>query len=396
MPEYELADEYFNRSCRTVAGTPRELMPVLYGVFCRKPGVMAGVKDVGDFLAGKCPGPLTVRALPDGERFEANQIVMTLEGPFGQLVTMETTCLGLLSLSAAAANMAAIVEAAGDVPVIDMAARHYPPELVEAIALAAAIGGAAGTSTPSGHSVVHERFGIGDERIQVGRQAPRPFGLYGTIPHSLNAVFGGSSIESAAAYRERCPDVPLIVLLDFEGREREVCAEAARRFSYELAGVRLDTPANRIHQGGHEKVPPALEMRVLSQARDRAAAMAALARYGAGPGVTIEAVYAIRDLLDSLAAKSAKIVVSSGFDLDKVRAFRACNAPMDSIGTGSWVAFSTFTSDILKVCEDGQWLDRCKVGRREELIDLPDLPVILQKEGPTDEHESTRTDRVME
>jgi hypothetical protein len=55
-----------------------------------------------------------------------------------------------------------------------------------------------------------------------------------------------------------------------------------------------------------------------------------------------------------------------------------------------------FTSDILRICEDGQWIDRCKAGRREELIDLPDLPVILRKEGPTDEHESTRTDRVME
>jgi hypothetical protein len=52
---------------------------------------------------------------------------------------------------------------------------------------------------------------------------------------------------------------------------------------------------------------------------------------------------------------------------------------MDSIGTGSWVEFSTFTSDILKVYEDGQWGDRCKAGRREELADLPDLPVILQK-----------------
>jgi len=379
MPRYDLADEYFNRSYETVAGTPRENLSVLYGLFCRTPGIIAGAKDLADFLNGQCPGPLTVRALPDGEPFEANQLVMTLEGPFGQLVTMETTCLGLLSLSAAAANMAAIVAAAGQVSVIDMAARHYPPELVEASALAAAVGGAAGTSTPAGHSVVQERFGLGDGRIQVGQQSPRPFNLYGTIPHSLNAVFAGSSIESAAAYLENCPGTPLTVLLDFEGREKEICTEAVRRFSHELFAVRLDTPANRIFQGGHEKVPPALEMRVLSQTPDRPAAMAALQQYGAGPGVTIEAAYAIRDLLDSLGARSTRIVLSSGFNLEKVRAFKAANAPMDYIGTGSWVQFSTFTCDVLKVFEDGQWIDRCKAGRREELVEIPDLPILLQK-----------------
>lgn len=379
MARYDLADEYFNRSYETVAGTPREEIPVVYAVFCRQPGMMAGVKDVADFLHGRCAGPLTVRALPDGERFEPLRIVMTLEGPFGQLVTTETTYLGLLSLSAAAANIADIVEAAGDASVIDMSARHYPPELVEAIALAAAIGGAAGTSTPSGHSVVHERFGTGDGRIQVGRQPPRYFNLYGTIPHALNAVYQGSSIESAAAYLEKHPEVPLTVLLDFEGREREICAEAVRRFGYQLSAVRIDTPANRIIQGGHNNVTRSLEMRVLSQARDRTAAMDALTRYGAGPGVTIEAAYAIRDLLDSMGAKSTRIVLSSGFDLDKIRAFRAASAPMDFIGTGSWVKFSAFTSDIIRVFEDGKWVDRCKAGRREELIEVPDLPVVLAK-----------------
>jgi len=69
-----------------------------------------------------------------------------------------------------------------------------------------------------------------------------------------------------------------------------------------------------------------------------------------------------------MGCKSTKIVLSSGFNLDKVRAFRAANAPVDYIGTGSWVAFSTFTSDIIRVFEDGQWVDRCKAGRREEVI----------------------------
>ncbi len=380
MPKSDLADEYFNRSYDTVAGTPLEKMPVRYAVFCRQRGLLCGVTDVLGLLNGRCEGPLTVRSKLDGQWFEPNEIVMTLEGPFGELVTLETEYLGMLSLTGAATQMAAIVEAAGDVPVIDMAARHYPPELIEPIAVAAAVGGAAGTSTPRGHLGVVERFGVGENRIQIADGDPREFRLYGSIPHALNAVYNGNSIESAAAYHERCPDVPLTVLLDFEGREREVCAEAVARFGSSLHAVRLDTSGDRVHQGGHEKPNRALEMRILSsQVRDRAAAQQALDQYGFGPGVTIEAAYGIRDLLDSLGAKSVKLILSSGFTLEKVRAFRAATAPMDAIGTGSWVQFSMFTSDIIEVYDNDQWQPRCKAGRRESLTEPPDLPVIFTK-----------------
>lgn len=374
------SDEYFNRSYQTVVGTPREHVPVVYAVFCRQTGVLCGVTDALAAIDAHCSGPVTVRSLADGDRFHARQVVMTIEGPFGQLVTLETIYLGHLSLSGGATNMAAIVEAAGHIPVIDMGARHYPPELAGPLAVAAAVGGAAGTSTRVGHAAVHERFGVGDERIRIGPRLSTPFRLYGTIPHALNAVYGGSSIESAAAYRERCPGVDLTVLLDFEGRERDVCAEAVKRFGSDLKAVRIDTPGNRIHQGGHARAERALEMRILSQAADRAAAQAALDKYGFGPGVTIEAAYGIRDLLDSLGARHTRVVVSSGFDAAKVRAFRACDAPMDAIGTGSWMAFAMFTSDIIRVYEDGRWVPRCKAGRREELVDADDLPVTLQKE----------------
>src|SRR5262249_47894511 len=159
----------------------------------------------------------------------------------------------------------------------------------------------------------------------------------------------------AAAYHARFPEEPLTVLIDFEGRERDVVNEAVQRFGSSLHAVRLDTPGNRIHQGGHERPNRALEMRILSQVPDRAAAQQALDRYGFGPGVTIEAAYGIRDLLDSIGARATKLVVSSGFDLEKVRAFKSCHAPMDAIGTGSWVGFSVFTSDIIGMFENGEW-----------------------------------------
>ncbi len=377
MAKNDLSDEYFNRSYTTVAGTDYDHRLVGYGIFAREAGRLCGVQDVLEMIRRRCPGPVTVRGRADGYVYGSGEIVLTIEGPFGQLVTLETQYLGMLSLSAAAWNMGRIVEAAGGIPVIDMSARHYPPELIPRIAMAAAVGGAGGTSTRAGYAEVQARYGVGKEKIRIGDESPRDFKLYGSIPHALNAVHEGNSIESAYAYHQRCSEVPLTVLIDFEGRERDICSQAVSRFGRDLHAVRLDTAANRIHQGGHEKPTRTLEMRILSQVTDRPAAMAALERYGFGPGVTIEMVYAIRDLLDSLGAKSTRILVSSGFDLEKVQAFVACKAPMDAIGTGSWVDFAMFTSDILRVYEQDQWVPRCKAGRAEELHEPPDLPVLL-------------------
>ena len=378
MRRSELADEYFNRSLSVVAGTPREHTRVRYAVFCRQSGVLAGVDAVLRLVRARCGPDVRVCGKSDGQAFAPLEVVLTLEGPFGQLVTLETEYLGYLAWSAAAANMAAIVEAAGDIPVIDMAARHFPPELSPGIGVAAAVGGATGTSTAAGHAEAHVRFGIGAEQVQVAGRPPRDFKLYGTIPHALNAVFEGDSVESAVAYHDRYPDVPLTILVDFEGTERDVISAAVRRFGSALQGVRLDIAGSRVHQGGHEKANRALEMRILSAVSERAAAQAALDRYGFGPGVTIESVYNARDLLNSLGARQTQIVVSGGFTPEKARAFMACRAPMDAIGTGSWVQFAPFTSDIVKVHDGTSWVTRCKAGRADEFHEPEGLPLLLE------------------
>ena len=82
-----------------------------------------------------------------------------------------------------------------------------------------------------------------------------------------------------------------------------------------------------------------------------------------GNGVTVEATYVMREFLNSIGAKNVKIVVSSGFNRNKVKAFREAGAPMDFIGTGSWLKFTMFTADISDVWENGAWKPRLKVGR---------------------------------
>ncbi|MCA9243253.1 MAG: hypothetical protein KDA32_04800 [Phycisphaerales bacterium] len=379
MPQLPISDEYFNRSAAVVVDSDYHHKRVRYCVFCRDSGVLCGVNRALTWIRQQCLGPLTVYAKDDGDRFEPYEAVMVIEGMYGELVNLETTYLGMLAFSRAATEMARITEAAGDIPVVDMAARHYPYEIIEQTAYAAAIGGAKGTSTLAGHRYVMRWLGSGNpDEIRVGSSV-HEYKLYGSIPHCLNAVYEGSSIRAAEAYVQRFPQIPLTVLIDFEGRELDVCREAAARFGDKLFAVRLDTHGGRIHQGGHAEPTKEFTERVLADAPDPAAARAALDRYGFGPGVTIESVFNTREALDKAGAAHTRILVTSGFDAQKVTAFRNCRAPFDGVGTGSWVGFLVFTSDITHVLENGEWRDRCKAGRGEQ-IKVPHFstPIIRQ------------------
>ena len=380
MTKFNLSEDYLNKCSDTVAATPHEHLPVRYAITCRRGGMMCGVADIVDLLNDHCNGPLTLRGKADGERFAAGEVVLVLEGPFGELVPLETLCGGILSLSAAAANMAELVEAAGDsIRIIDTSARRYPPELIGPVAIAAAVGGARGTNTQAGQTAVLERFGVGGDQIRVGSRPQVSFGLYGSVPRVLDVMYGGEGVEAAEALHRACSYTSLTVRAGAEGRERDVLTEAVRRFGSALESVRWDTPPDRMHQGGHEKPTRTLEMRILSQAGDRAAAQAALERYGFGPGVTIEMVYAVRDLLDSLGGRYTKITVGDGFDIEKIRAWRTCNATLDFIEVDDWVDFGEFTSELVAVQEEGHWVARRPTGSTTELIIPEDLPVIVQR-----------------
>lgn len=377
----DLAEESLNRASAMLQNAPAEQPRVCLAVRCGQAGRLAGVADVLDLLRLQGGSDVTVRGKSDGDGFEPGETVMLVEGPLGRLAGLETEYLGLLSLSAGASRMAALVEAAGDTPVIDASARCHPPELQPRLGVAAAVGGAAGTITRAAHAQVHTRFGVGSGQIRVGGGPARAFGLHGTVPDTLHAAHGGSSVESAAAYHERFPKVPLVVPIDFEGMQRDVISAAVQRFHMDLHAVRLEIPDDRLHQGGHDKALRALEMRILSKALNRAEAMEALGRHGFGPGLTIESVYATRDLLDSLNSKHTKIFVVGDFDVERVRAFKSCGAPVDLIATASWVAFSRFRADVVRVWVDEGWKEYPKSAAAGEPAALPDLPVLLHSES---------------
>jgi nicotinate phosphoribosyltransferase len=126
--------------------------------------------------------------------------------------------------------------------------------------------------------------------------------------------------------------------------------------------VRLDTPGGRFVEGLDPPRSYAVLERHVPQAvrgyRDETQL-----RYLIGTGVSAAAVYHLRETLDQAGFDRVKIVASSGFGPAKCRVFAEAQAPVDVIGTGSYLPerwTETYaTADIVEY--DGE--PRVKVGR---------------------------------
>src|SRR5690606_35911112 len=90
---------------------------------------------------------LEIWALPEGEAFEAYEVVMRIKGPYSRFGMHETALLGLLASSSGWATAAREVkEAAGDKPAISFGARHVHPAVAPAMERAAMVGGCDGAA----------------------------------------------------------------------------------------------------------------------------------------------------------------------------------------------------------------------------------------------------------
>ena len=141
-----------------------------------------------------------------------------------------------------------------------------------------------------------------------------------------------------------------------------VCRRFSERAAAGRLSVRLDTPGGRFIEGLD---PPAsyAALERHAPAAVRGYRSEAELRYLVGPGVSAAALWSAREALDHAGFDRVKIVASSGFGPAKCRLMAEAKAPIDVIGTGSFLpeAWSeTYaTADIVEY--DGA--PRVKVGR---------------------------------
>lgn len=295
----------------------------------------------------------------EGAWVGAGEPLFYLSGSFTALAPLETLLLQKLGATCVAAHNAyQMALALPTVPFLAMDARHCTgAEMQEQMAYGAAVGSRAAQKEGA-------KGFIGNAN---DRTAPF-FGLtkgLGTMPHAL-VGYAGSTVRAAEMYVETFPGAPLTVLVDYFGQEITDALEVCRRFP-EMAergalSVRLDTHGSRYLEG----LDPQSSYAVLEHHTPgtiRRYRSEKELRYLVGAGVSAAAIWRMREALDEAGFPNVKIVASSGFSVAKCVAMHDANAPVDVVGTGSFLpetwAETYATADI--VSYNGK--PRVKVGR---------------------------------
>ena len=330
-----LIDHYFVKTKGTVErfGDKR----VTYAVFMRRPIICAPRLAI-EWIRGIAAARGTVIDIdlrhPEGDWVGAGEPILYLSGSLFHLVDLETLYLQKLGPACVAAYNA--YQMCVDLPrtaFLAMDARHCAGgEMAEMMAYAASVG-----SNAAKKEVGAKGF-IGNATDATAHYFGQPKG-YGTMPHALIG-YAGSTVRAAEMYREVYPDDPITVLVDYFGKEVSDALEVCRRFpDLAAAGgisVRLDTHGGRYMEG--------LDLQVAYAVLERNAPLSLRGyrtetelRHLTGTGVSAAAIWYMREQLDRAGFPKVKIVASSGFTPAKCKSMAVSNAPIDVVGTGSYL-----------------------------------------------------------
>jgi nicotinate phosphoribosyltransferase len=322
MREGYYTDAYFN-STRDVLTADGRHPRVVMQVFQKRHAVLGGMDEAIAVLklCAEDWDELTVHALYDGDDLAPYETAMTIEGDYTLFAHLETVYLGVLARrTLVSTNVRRVVEAANGKQILFFPARHDHHRVQTGDGYAAHIAGAIGVSTDA------QASWWGGKGI-------------GTVPHALIAAYGGNTVLAASKFAEHAdPDANVVVLVDFENDSVRTALEVARALGPRLWGVRLDTSGTLV---------------------DRS--LWAEMGYFDPRGVNPRLVEKVREALDAEGFERVKIVVSGGFDVDKIKEFERLGVPVDSYGVGSALirGQNDFTADV--VLTDGR--PSAKVGR---------------------------------
>jgi nicotinate phosphoribosyltransferase len=323
MREGHYTDAYFNQAREVLLKDDRHPRVVIQ-VFQKQQAVLGGMDEAIAILK-LCADDweaLTVHALHDGDEIRPYETVLTIEGDYTLFAHLETVYLGVLARrTLVSTNVRRVVEAANGKPILFFPARHDHHRVQTGDGYAAHVAGAIGVSTDA------QASWWGGKGV-------------GTIPHALISAYGGNTVLAASKFAEHGdPDANLVVLVDFENDSVRTALEVARALGRRLWGVRLDTSRTLVDRALWSEMG-----------------------YFDPRGVNQRLVQKVRDALDGEGFEHVKIVVSGGFDADRIREFEAKGVPVDSYGVGSSLlrGGNDFTADV--VLTDGR--PSAKVGRR--------------------------------
>ncbi|MHB8777151.1 MAG: nicotinate phosphoribosyltransferase [Anaerolineales bacterium] len=203
----------------------------------------------------------------------------------------------------------------------------------------------------------------------------------GTVAHAAIASFLGDTAEAMMQFSGILPArIPRIALVDFNNdsvrdtlrvldsmfvKYRELIDAGSQEEAekYKLYGLRLDTSGSLRDVSVTPVGDPALDL-----------------------GVNPRLVFNVRQALDHASerwdlpeawkeaareyCRNVKIVVSGGFNPNKIRKFEKLEVPVDIYAVGSYLfnnngtTVTDYTADVVRVKIHGEWIDMAKVGRK--------------------------------
>ncbi len=307
------SDAYFNRT-KEILEKDNKHPNVLMQIFSRGQGILCGITEA-IYNIKKCVDGLKIKSLDEGSKIECNETVMTIEGDYSTFAHLETVYLGILAReSSIATAVHNIILAAQDKTVIFMSARfeHYLTQPMDGYA--AYVGGCRNFST------------------EANCMAFPDIKVMGTMSHALIAAYQGNTVTAALAFNKYIdPSVKRIVLVDFENDCVKTSLEVADALKDKLFAVRLDTSANMIDKSLMKYPDWNIERNI--------------------NGVCPKLVRNVRTALDEAGYSNVKIVISGGFNAEKVTKFIRENIPFNAVGIGSDILRHRidFTADIIEL-----------------------------------------------
>jgi nicotinate phosphoribosyltransferase len=267
----------------------------------------SGCEQHGGWVAGW--DQLEVHALHEGDQIAPHETVLTIEGDYSLFAHLETVYLGSLARrSLIMRNVTEVVEAANGKPIFYFPARHDHWLVQTGDGWSAHVAGAIGVSTDAQASWWGGR-GIG------------------TVPHGLIAAYGGETVRAATVFADRFyGEMNITVLVDFENNSLRTALDVAHALGPRLWGVRLDTSEDMVDRSLLDELG------------------------GFKPtGVNPRLVEKVRDGLDEEGFPEVRIVVSGGFNVQRIREFETTGVPVDAYGVGSSLirGQNDFTADIV-------------------------------------------------
>ncbi len=302
------------------------------------------------------------------------QPVIKVRGRYRDFALLETPSLGILTRSSrVATNVYETLVAASGKPVLFFPARFDVHEVQAADGYA--------------YNIALQRFNRDHAHdlgafVSTDAQGDWWGGAGGgTIAHAAIASFLGDTGEAMMEFARILPvRIPRIALVDFNNdsvrdtlrvldklfakyRELVDAGSYEEAEKYKLYGVRLDTSGSLRDISVQPLGEPALDL-----------------------GVNPRLVFNVRQGLDRAweswnipdawkeraqeFCRSVKIVVSGGFNPDKIRKFEKLEVPVDIYAVGSYLfnnsnsTTTDYTSDVVRVKIHDEWIDMAKVGRK--------------------------------